>query len=685
MIGPTAASRIGVDVGGTFTDAIFHDGATGVVHVAKEPTTPEAPERGVMAAIRKIAPDALNSTAFFLHATTVGLNSLLERSGATVGLLSTRGFTDVLEIRRGSSDEPYNPFWKPPPPLVPRRRRLPVTERIKADGTILIPLNRNDIKKALETFENENVTSIAVSFLHSYANPVHELAARDVLQSLGYAGEISLSHEISGEYREYERTSTTVVDAYVRPRTSAYLRRLGTSLKQEGFAGSSLMTRCGGGSITFREAEARPFETIISGPVAGAEGAAELAREYALGDLITADVGGTSFDTCLIVDGRPRVLYEGNVASLPLQTSWVDVRSIGAGGGSIAHVDIGGLLRVGPASAGADPGPACYGRGGVKPTVTDAALVLGFLGNRSLVSGVPLDRASARAALDKLANQLDLDTGAVARGVITIAAASMADAIREVTIEQGEDPRRATLMAFGGAGPLFSTVLARELDVKTVVIPPYPGNFSAWGLLAADVTRTIAKTRITDLSEASLRLADELLGGLFASLRSRGPELVTGAETTEEVAFDMRYVGQEHAITVPVQFEGGGIKSSAEAIRESFQGRYERAYGHSMDEPPQIVAVRATLRTPLPRRRSSQSKRASRGSRSIDHVDAYSMAADRWMSFEVHERESLRVGDEVAGPAILIEPTATTYLDAGFVSRVHESGSLVMSATVDQR
>ena len=391
------ATRLGVDVGGTFTDLIFYDDETGEVQVAKQPTTPAAPERGVIATVLAATPEnVLRASRYFLHGTTVGLNSLLERRGANVGLLATRGFRDILEIRRGASDDPYNPFWKPAKPLVPRRLRLPVTERILADGTVHMPLDKADVRDAFELFEREEVTSIAISFLHAYANPAHELEAARVLRELGFDGELSLSHEVSGEYREYERTSTTVIDAYVRPNTSSYLQRLQNSLSEAGFVGDLLVTRCGGGSMTFAQAAQRPFETILSGPVAGAEGAAELARNLDLGDVITADVGGTSFDTCLITNGRPQTIFEGNVLGLPVQTPWVDVRSIGAGGGSIAYVDIGGLLKVGPHSAGADPGPVSYGRGGTEPTVTDAMLVLGFLAAGRLASGIQTRRGEGQ-------------------------------------------------------------------------------------------------------------------------------------------------------------------------------------------------------------------------------------------------------------------------------------------------
>lgn len=669
------ATRIGVDVGGTFTDLIFYDDESGEVRVAKEPTTPSSPEEGVVRAVEAAVPqDRIGSTRYFLHGTTVGLNALLERKGAVVGMLSTRGFRDVLEIRRGDRDEMYNLFWAPPPPLVPRRRRLPVTERIRADGTIHTPLDPEDIRQAVEVFEAEEVACVAVAFINAYANPEHELAAERALREFGFEGEISLSHQVSGEYREYERTTTTVVDAYVRPRMTAYLRRLEESLASIGLTGNLLVTRCGGGSMMFSEAEERPFETVQSGPVAGAEGAAELARKLELGDVITADVGGTSFDTALIQDGRPAVLFEGKVVGLPIQTSWVDVRSIGAGGGSIAQVDVGGLLRVGPHSAGADPGPACYRRGGTLPTVTDSAFVLGMLGEGKLAGGVTLDGDAARAALAPLGEELGFEVEEVARGVMTITAANMANAIREITIERGQDPRRAKLLAFGGAGPLFGTLLARELDVAEIVVPPYAGNFSAWGLLGSDLTRTAARTRIQKLSSESVADSNALLADLFAALEARANG--GSGETTREVGLDMRYAGQEHTLTVAVPSGDGVISVSAEEVHELFTSDYARTFALTMEEEVEIVSVRATLRTALPRRAEDRAATASSNGGSDAVVETYSFTRGEWLPFAILERDALEAGTQIEGPAIVLEETATTYVDADYVGRVDDSACL---------
>ena len=436
------ATRIGVDIGGTFTDLIYYNEATGETVEGKVPTVPHAPEEGVIHAVEAHVPPAIiRDAAYFLHGTTVGLNALLERRGAEVGLLATKGFRDVLEIRRGDRAEMYNLFWEQPPALVPRRRRLEVPGRVLGDGSVHAAVDEDATRAAIRALMGFKVDAIAVALINAWANPEHELLVERLIREEGFEGGISLSHRISGEYREYERTSTTVIDAFVRGRMSNYLRRLEGRLRDLGFTGTALITRSGSGSMSFAEAEDRPFETIMSGPVGGAHGASEFARALEIPALITADVGGTSFDTALILGGEPQVLYEGSIDGMPVQTTWVDVRSIGAGGGSLAHVDRGGLMRVGPQSAGAVPGPACYGKGGTQPALTDAAAYLGMLGPGELASGITLDIAASQSALATVADALGQDVETVATGVLRIAAAAMGGAMREVTVEQGLDPR----------------------------------------------------------------------------------------------------------------------------------------------------------------------------------------------------------------------------------------------------
>lgn len=666
------ATRIGVDIGGTFTDLVYYDEGTGRTGEGKVPTIPHAPEQGVVDVVRRHVPQpVIDTAALFLHGTTVGLNALLERRGAVVGLLATEGFRDVLEIRRGDRAEMYNLFWRQPMPLVPRERRLGIHERMLADGSVRHTLDRDSVLLAYADLAGQSVDSIAVCLMHAYANPAHELAVERILRDAGFTGGISLSHRISGEYREYERTSTTVIDAFVRGRMSNYLQRLETSLQQLGFTGTCLITRSGGGSMTFAEADERPFETIMSGPVAGAQGAGELARMLDVKAMLTADVGGTSFDTALILGGWPQVLYEGVIDGMPVQTPWVDVRSIGAGGGSLAYVDAGGLMRVGPQSAGADPGPAAYGRGGSAPTLTDAAVHLGMLGRGELASGITLDLDLAAAALNSVGGRIGLDADATAKGVLRIAAASMANAMREVSVEQGLDPREMVLLPFGGAGPLMATLLADELRMTRIVVPPLAGNFSAWGLLGADMVQSAARTRVMDLTDANLGHASEILRDLFDRIAARGE----AAASIRSARLDLRYKGQEHWISIDVALDGTAVTATAVRVAADFTAEYERTFGGAMNEVVEIVSTRATLRLPLPRRGAGV--RPLSGATRADRLQAYSFTANRLLEFAVVARDGIE--HELHGPAIVTESTATFYLDAGWRAAVGAHGELVAS------
>jgi N-methylhydantoinase A len=669
------ATRIGVDVGGTYTDLVYYDDESGEVRVDKAPTTPASPEDGVAGLVAEaLPPDLLAEVEYFLHGTTIGINALLERKGARVGLLTTRGFRDVLEIRRGDREAMYDMLWIPPEPLVPRRLRLPVTERIRADGTVHTAFVEEDVAEAVERFCEEGVESVAVVFINAYANPVHELAAEAALRKHGFESDITLSHLVSGEFREYERTSTAVIDAYVRPRVSRYFRSLEQRLTEQGFRGRCLVTRSGGGAMTFREAEARPFETIMSGPVAGAVGSAELCRRLELPLAVTADVGGTSFDTCLITDGRPEVKYEGSIDGMPIQTPWVDVRSIGAGGGSIAYVDA-GLLRVGPRSAGAKPGPACYGRGGTDPTVTDAAAVLGMLGFGELAGGVTLDFDAAREVVGRLARELSFDLDATAQGMLRVAVAAMANAIRSLTLERGRDAREAALMAFGGAGPLLSGLLVRDLEMSQYLIPNYAGNFSAWGLLGQDVTRAAALTTLRRLDDEGLGDANEALAGLFERLSKRDHEAVGAAEIFEP-AVDLRYVGQEYTLTIQPPSNGVSIDIGPEELADLFALEYHRTFGHVLDAKVEIVAVRAATRRSLPRKAMEQFAAGTMAEERT--IEAFSFAEEGRTQFRVLPRSALQTGAQLEGPAIILEETTTSYIDSGFVVDVHPTGVLVV-------
>jgi N-methylhydantoinase A len=680
--------RIGVDVGGTFTDLIHLDEATGKVSVGKGPSNPAAVDQAVRAVVQgSVDPAAVGAAGFFLHGTTVGLNALIERKGARVGILTTEGFRDVLEVRRlmrvdEHGDHMWNHLFKTPEPLVGRPLRLGVEERILADGSVRTPLSPDGVRAAAEVFAREDVECVAIVFINSHANPAHELEAARLLREAGFSGPLSLSHEVTGQYREYERTSTTVVDAYVRPAVGGYLERLESGLRDEGFDGECLIMTSSGGCVAFAEARLRPFETVMSGPVAGAVGASRLCGELGLGLAIAADVGGTSFDTCLLVDGRPRVKYEGEVVGMPLQAPWVDVRSVGAGGGSIAWVE-GGLLKVGPRSAGAQPGPVCYARGGTEPTVTDAAVTLGMLERETLASGLRLDVDGAKAALSELGDELGLGAEQAAQGVLRVAGASMAGAIRAVSIEVGEDPRGAALIAYGGAGPLFASLLARELGIRTIVIPRHAGNFSAWGLLQQDVVRSAALTIVSPLDDDGIARAGETLRRLFAQLDARSGKRVAGV-VTHEAELDLRYPGQEYTLTIAVALDGDRIGEAPAAIAARFGEAYERNYGHSFDVGVDILSVRAIERTalPLPAGRAAAVPSTNGAPPARGSATAFSFAREERCEFKVLDRDALAPGRDFKGPAIVMEPTTTTYVDAGLRGAVHESGALVLSDTL---
>ena len=672
------ASRIGVDIGGTFTDFIVYDESGNKVIIDKIPTTPQSPEKAVIEVIkRNLSQKELEKIDFFLHGTTVGLNSLLERKGSKVGLLCTKGFRDILEIRRGDRDEMYNLFWQPPPPLVPRFLRLEIEERLFANGNVHKKINTEQVKDACNKFIKEKVDSVAIAFINSYTNKDHEILASKILIESGFKGQISLSSMVSGEYREYERTTTTVIDAFVKTRMSNYLNSLKKNLNELGYKGTFLVTRSGSGSMTFDEAEDRPFETIMSGPVAGAEGAGELSRKLNNTNMVTADVGGTSFDTCLIINGRPQIQFEGKILGLPVQSPWVDVRSIGAGGGSIAYLDEGGLIRSGPQSAGAVPGPACYDKGGIQPTTTDAAFYLGMLGEGKLASGLQLNKSLAEKALNSVGSQIGMSAFDAAKGILKIGSANMADAIREITIEQGIDPRELKLLAFGGAGPLMSNLIANELDIKEIIVPPYSGNFSAWGLLGADLLQMNARTKILRLSDEAISECNDILKELFKELEQRQKIDFSTSSQIKEIALDMRWMGQEHTITLKLEDEkDGNISMDTETLKNKFMEEYQKTFGSKLDTIIEIVSTRASLRVQLPRKSESGKIDEVGIEVSNSQIECYSFTEDKKIQFDLVARS--KIDSKVSGPLIIIESTAITYVDINYDVNKDSNGNLIL-------
>ena len=702
-----AARRIGVDVGGTFTDVVLS--LDGGLVTAKVPTTDDQSE-GVVAGIEKacaaagIEPETVDE---FSHAMTVSVNALLEGDGARTALVTTEGFRDVLEIGRQDRPSLYDLNAEKPTPLVPRRRRFEVPERATPEG-IERPVDEADVRAAAASIREADAESVAVSLLHAYAHPENERRVASVLRE-ELDVPVSASHEVLAEFREYERTATTAVDAYVRPAIDRYLGRLTDRARDLGVPRPRIM-QANGGITDAATARENAVTTVLSGPAAGVVGAsaagagagAEGRRDDGRGDdeprdaepggdgdragVVTFDMGGTSSDVSLVRDGEAARTTEGEIADRPIGTPMVDVETVGAGGGSIAWVDAGGALRIGPRSAGADPGPACYGNGGTEPTVTDADLVLGYIGESTALGGeLALDADAARDALADLADEAGLAGPlAAARGVHRVANANMSRAIRSVTVERGHDPRAFDLVAFGGAGPMHAVAIADALDVDRVVIPPASGVLSAYGLLAADEKRDAVRTRQRALDEADPEAVDAVFGELTDELLA---EVSDRDAATVRHAADLRYAGQSFELTVDVRrpFE-------VEAVRERFATAHESAYGYRADEPVELVNCRATATVARTRPR-------------IDHAaaDGPRLKAEREAAFtgedggaadaadptdppttretSVYERGRLPAGAALDGPAIVEGDESTVVVPPGWDARVRGDGALIAEVT----
>jgi len=675
MTGPTVA----IDIGGTFVDAIVFDRSDRSVTVEKAPTTPADPSEGVLDALDRTGVD-IARTDTVVHGTTLGLNAVLERDGARTGILTTEGFRDVFEIGRARVEEAdmFDTFgYERPDPLVPRRRRLGVPERIDADGEVVEPLDESAVAAAGRTLvDDHGVDAIAVCFLHAYRNPAHEIRTGEVLGEAVPEATVSLSSSITREYREYERLSTTVVDAYVKPPFEAYVERLWAALSGAGFDGSFVIAKSGGGAVTAADAIDAPVDTILSGPAGGVIGAQRVAERTGRENLVTTDMGGTSLDASVIERGTPVVRHESTVDRIALKIPAYDIRTIGAGGGSVAWVD-GGLLKVGPASAGADPGPICYGNGGTRPTVTDAAAALGYLDPDAFLGGsMSLDVDAAGAGIERaLATPLGLDVRAASAGVFEVLLADAATALREITVERGHDPRTFSLLAFGGAGPMFVPLLGRVLDVDTVVVPRDPAVFSARGMLGSDVVADDARTFVRALDDLEAGDVDaafaDVASSATAAMADKGFE---AGEIETERRVDMRYRGQEHTLSVPAD----GTRS-AEALRERFETRHEDRYGHTMDDPVETVHLRLRTVGVTDTPPFGATDGDPDGDPLVGTRDAYCFASETTRPFEIYERDLLSPGAAVDGPAIVREPTATTVVHGDQIATADEFGHLVVT------
>ncbi|WP_202868199.1 hydantoinase/oxoprolinase family protein [Kribbella sindirgiensis] len=671
--------RVAMDIGGTFTDVVTYDQQDGVFAASKASTTPGDLSEGVLAGLDTVV-EKPAGIEFLVHGTTQGLNAFLERRGVPVLLLGTAGVEDSYHIARGPRTRLYDLHYRKPVPLVARRDIVGIGGRIAADGSELTPLDEEAVRKAARDAAGNGYGAIAVAFLFSYKNPEHELRTREILiEELGADVTVSLSHEAAKEWREYERTSSAVVDAYTGPIVRRYLADLEQRLTERGLAVPLHVMQSSGGILTADSARRRPLQTLLSGPVGGAIACAELSGRTGRPNLIGIDMGGTSFDVSLIVDGEPDVSAEAQLEGLPMLMSVVNIHTVGAGGGSVAWVEAGGL-RVGPRSAGARPGPACYGRGGDEPTVTDANLVLGRIDPEGFAGGqLTLDTTLAAEAVGRLAEQFELGTTAMAEGICDIANAKMAQAIRTITVARGIEPRDSALVAFGGAGPMHAAFLARELGITETVVPRFPGAFSAWGMLQTQIRQ--------DYSEPYFFLDEDLDGADMAATLARMEQSGIEALSSEGVAddrrtanhsVDVRYEAQEYTLTVPLtDAEEPSRPGFLKTLAERFAALHEARYGHAnLGAPIELVTLRTAAIGEVARP-APQPWPAATSAEFPHQIRTVVFDGEPRESIVVR-RDDLSVGHTFDGPAIVVEDTATTVVPPDHTVGVDDIGSLLI-------
>jgi len=679
---------LSADVGGTFTDVAAFNEATGELQLGKTLTTPLRLVDGIENGVAKAGTN-FKAAKLFLHGTTIAINTLLERTGARCALLTTQGFRDIYEIGRVNRPESYNLFFKRHEPLITRDLRYEVRERVDAQGTVLISLDEDAVRAVVADAVGQGVQAIAILFLHSYANPAHEQRVKEIIEDAYPGIFVTASHELSQEYREFERTSTAAANAYVGPRVRRYLAEMRDHLGVARFAGDFLIVQSTGGLFDVEEAQRSCVRMLESGPAAGVIATKALCDRIGLANAIAFDMGGTTAKAGVIHNGDVLMtgssMIGGYATGLPLQIPMIDIQEVGTGGGSIARIETGGALHVGPQSAGAAPGPVCYGLGGTEPTVTDANLILGRLGvDRFLGGEMRLDLEAARGALvARIAAPLGLDPTAAADGILRIATTKMSHVVRWVTTERGLDAGEFALVAYGGAGPLHAAMVARELRIGKVVIPRAPGHFSAYGMLVDDLRRDFVNTWFTPLATASFAE----LEAKFAEMERRGQDAVArGYQGLAGIAVtrgaDMRYVGQEHAVYVELPAalfaaqDHNGIKARFDAVHAT-------RYGYAAPaEKAEIVSLRSAvtglLRKPpferIPQGGAVPPADAHRGNRAVFFAES-----GGYVETPTYQRAQLMAGNRIAGPALIEEYASTTVVHPGDVLEVDAFGDLVIA------
>jgi N-methylhydantoinase A len=670
-------ARLAVDIGGTFTDVASRTD-DGTVRVAKVPTLVDDLAGGVLSGARALGV-SIGDLEVFVNGTTVVLNTLLERKTPRIGLITTRGFRDVLEIMRTNRPDMYDLQQEKPKPLVPRRWRREITARMTHSGASLVDVDPEEVRTIGSAFAADGITSIAVCLLNSYANPEHERAVHAVLSEVLPEGSISLSSDLSREWGEFERTSTAVINSAAKPSLSRYLDDLEADLATEHFDGQLLIMQSNGGVMSASDARRRPVATLMSGPVGGVAAAGELIdTDGALRNVVTLDVGGTSADVAILDAGEPVTRGVGEIAGWPVMVPMVDIRSIGAGGGSIARVDAFGRLAVGPESAGAFPGPACYGRGGTLATVTDANLVLGRLDSEYFAGGdFVLDEAAARSVIEReVAQRYEMSADEAALGIVTVIDSTMARLLWEVMIASGYDPRDFALLAFGGAGPLHACSVARTIGVREVVVPPNPGTFSAYGMITADIRRDFERMVFGRNADADLTVA---FAELERTVRGELESQHTGYARVDYRRFvELRYAGQRHPLLVEIETSDGEQSCDVDAVRAAFHDKHHRLYGFRRDSSPvEFLRIQVSAIGRVPRFESISERATARPAIAPTRRRQY--LKDGSCVAPVFQRSTLVPGATLPGPCLVEEPTSTTFVPPDCACKIDLRSNLRIS------
>lgn len=662
------AWRVGVDSGGTFTDVCFFDEETGELVVNKVSSTPLDPSRAIVGGVAELL-NGESEVAYFAHGSTIATNALIQKRGVKTGLITTEGFRDLLELGRQRRPHLYDLQVDKPEPLVSRDLRLEVRERVHFNGAVEQAPDEDEVRAAVRALREQGVQAIAICFLYSYLYPDHEQFVQRIVAEEMPEAFVSTSHEILPEFREYERLSTVVINSYIGPVMRTYLDNLGPALRELGIQVEPHINQSNGGIISFETAVRQPVRTVLSGPSSGVVGATYIGKLAGFDDLITVDMGGTSADVSLIEHATPRLTGETEVEGYPVKTPMIDINAVGAGGGSIAWIDSGGHLKVGPQSAGADPGPVCYGLGNDQPTVTDANVVLQTLNPEYLLGGrMPISASAARQAVQKLADQLGLSLHETARGIVQIVTANMARAIRVISVQRGHDPRDFTLVAFGGAGPLHGARLAQELEIPRLLIPEVPGLLSALGLLVTDLRADFALTRILAADTSSL----EGINGAFEELQRRADRWFDVEEIAKDRrivrwSIDMRYQGQNYELPVSVPV-GRLTQASLKELSDRFAQVHDQNYGYSApQEPVELVTFRLEAIGMVSK---IELRPEEIGDPNAEHAriaerDVYFSERSGFVKCPVYERSRLQPGNQLQGPAIVEQFDATTLILPG--------------------